>query len=166
MPQNGHLPPPAPTRATTDALPKILTRSSVARLLRCSISYVRALERRGKLKPIVDSQGIRRFNRSEVEAIGRERLLNGFRTGGVTGELAAEVFRYFRDSVSFAEIVIRTRTSPETIRLLWDEYKRPLGCPPADSQSSSNDVTDCDRRARELDNEILERRRRRQQGGP
>ncbi len=133
-------------------------------MLRCSLGCVRHMEKRGKLHPIIDRDGIRRFDRNEVESVGRERLRDGSGAVGVSGELAADVFRMFRDGQSFADIVIHTLASPETIRMLWDEYKRPLGSPPAVATLFADDLADSDRRARELDGEILERRRRRQQG--
>src|SRR3974390_2508320 len=107
MPQSSDLPPP-PRRPQT--VPKVLTRTTVARMLRCSLNCVRNMEKRGKLHPIIDRDGIRRFDRTEVENVARERLRSGFRAGMiyVDGELAAEVFRYFRDGLGFAEIVIRT----------------------------------------------------------
>jgi hypothetical protein len=123
------------------------------------------MEKRGRLHPIIDREGIRRFDRTEVENVARERLRSGFRAGMiyVDGELAAEVFRYFRDGIGFAEIVIRTHAPPETIRLLWEDYKRPLGAPPA-SATPADDSDQFEKDMRALDDEILARRRERRRG--
>jgi hypothetical protein len=166
MPQNRDLP-PGPAHQHSELPPaKILTRMHVARMLRCSIANVRKLEKTGKLKPIIDRQGVRRFERTQVEIVCRERLREGFRTGGIDGELAAEVFSYFRNQMPFADIVIKTHASPEAIRMLWDEYKRPLGAPPASESAKAmqDDLDASDARSREIDDTIMARRARRAAG--
>jgi hypothetical protein len=166
MPQNRDLP-PGPAHQHSELPPaKILTRMHVARMLRCSIANVRKLEKTGKLKPIIDRQGVRRFERTQVEIVCRERLREGFRTGGIDGELAAEVFSYFRNQMPLADIVIKTHASPETIRTLWDEYKRPLGAPPASegAKAIQDEMDASDARSREIDDTIMARRARRAAG--
>jgi DNA-binding transcriptional MerR regulator len=140
--------------------PKVLTRGVVARMLGCTLSGVRYFERKGALNPTIDRQGVRRFDRAEVEALGRELRRKGHRTPmGTTGDVAANVFRMFRDGMSFAEIVIKTEETPETIRALFEQYKRPLESP-HESSKPSNDFSDYARRARDIEDEIMARRKR------
>ena len=144
----------------TPNVPKVLTRGVVARMLRCTLGGVRYYERKGALKPKKDRDGVRRFDRAEVEALGRRLRRNGHRTNmGPTGDLAAEVFRMFRDGQSLAEIVIKTQETPETIRMLWEEYKRPLDQPEKPTVVPE-DLSDYAERAREIEGEIMARRRR------
>lgn len=153
-------PPLSQDPADAESVPKVLTRSVVARMLRCTLSGVRYFERKGALNPTIDRQGVRRFDRTEVEALGRELRRKGHATRiGATGEVAATVFRMFRDGLSFPEIVIKTEENPETIRALFEQYKRPLE-EPRPALAPLDDLSDYARRARELDDEILARRRR------
>jgi DNA-binding transcriptional MerR regulator len=155
--------PPTPPPADSDltSVPKVLTRSVVARMLSCTLSGVRYYERKGALNPTVDRHGVRRFERAEVEALGRELHRTGHRTRmGTRGDIAAAVFRMFRDGQSFAEIVIKTEETPETIRALFEQYKRPLEEPRLPPKASNDDLSDYMKRAREIEDEILARRRR------
>jgi hypothetical protein len=104
---------------------------------------------------------VHRFARAEVLALGRARGHGGGAGDGPSGELAAKVFELLRHGVSLPEIVIATRQSPEMIARLWDDYRRLEngGKLPADPF----DLSDYDARARELDREIEERRRRRRE---
>jgi hypothetical protein len=139
--------------------PDSLTRLQVARLLQCSKALVRKYERNGELHPTVDAKGVHRFARAEVLAVGRLRGHRLTTNGEVSGELAAKVFELLRDGLSLPEIVIATRQPPETIRGLWDQYRRLQGGDSA-AQSDPFDLSGYDSRARELDREIIERRRR------
>jgi DNA-binding transcriptional MerR regulator len=132
----------------------------VAEMLQCTLSGVRYFERKRLLTPKVDPRGVHRFDRAQVEALGRALRSKGHRTRmGVTGDLAAQVFRMFRDGLSFAEIVIKTEETPETIRALWNEYKRPLS-EPLEDRSPTDDLSDFARRAREIEDAIMARRQR------
>jgi DNA-binding transcriptional MerR regulator len=141
-------------------VPKVLTRGVVARMLGCTLSGVRYYERKGALTPTVDRHGVRRFDRVEVEALGRELRRKGHRTHiGTSGDIAAAIFRMFRDGLSFPEIVIKSEETPETVRALFEQYKRPLDAPRAAS-STVDDLSEYTKRARELEDEILARRSR------
>jgi DNA-binding transcriptional MerR regulator len=129
-------------------------------MLRITLSGVRYFERKGVLTPKIDCRGVRRFDRKQVEALGLALRRKGHRTRmGVTGDRASQVFRMFRDGLSFAEIVIKTEETPETIRALWNEYKRPLDERRPDARPVE-DLSDYEKRAREIEDEIMERRRR------
>jgi hypothetical protein len=169
MPHDSDLPRPlASHRPWPPEVPpvKVLTRTHVARMLRCALVTVRRMEQDGRLQPIVDPRGVRRFDRRQVEALCRERLRQGFRAGGITGELAAEVFSHFRNQVPFADIVIKTHASPETIRVLWDEYKRPLGAPSAQESARAlqQENEEAEARSRDIEHAILQNRARRAVG--
>jgi DNA-binding transcriptional MerR regulator len=133
-------------------------------MLRCSLSAVRYYEQRGDLKPTVDARGVRRFDRAEVEALGRELRRKGHRTQlGATGDVAAAIFRMFRDGLSFTEIVIKTEETPETIRALFEQYRRPLE--PRESPPTPDDDSDYAERTKSIESSIeaiRERMRRRQ----
>jgi hypothetical protein len=122
---------------------------------------VRKYEQNGTLHPTVDEKGVHRFARDEVLTLERARGHREGAGGAVTGELAAKVFELFRDGVSLPDIVIGTKQSPATIAALWDDYRRLEngGKLPMDPF----DLSDYDARARELDREIEERRRRRRE---
>jgi hypothetical protein len=151
--------PPAADVVQLIPVPKVLTRSAVARMLGCTRSGVRYLERIGVLTPEVDAKGVRRFDRAEVDALlGELRRQRPSATLARDGSLAARVFRMFRDGLSFPEIVIKTEESPETIRALFEQYRRPLG--EADEEPRAvDDLSDFAKRAREIENEIMDRRK-------
>jgi hypothetical protein len=155
---------PAPRAGSPDTtnLPKVLTRHDVARALRCTVSGVRHLERRGVLHPKLDSRGVWRFDHAEVEALGKELRHEGHQTHfGITGDIAATIFRMFRDGLSFPEIVIRSQEMPETVRALYAQYRRPLD--PAEEEPRPEppaNFSDYENRLREMDKEIMERRKR------
>jgi hypothetical protein len=129
-------------------------------MLRLTVSGVRYFERKGLLKPKVDGRGVHRFDRKQVEALGRALRQRGHRTRmGITGDLAACVFRMIRDGLSFAKIVIKTEETPETIRALWNEYKRSFEHPEEESKPI-DDLSDYDTRARNIEGQIMARRRR------
>ena len=101
---------------------KPLTRAGVAKVLGISISRVRALEQAGQLKPEVTPDGVRIFKPKEILAFAKRRAPRR----QVDGEIAAKVFRMFKDGYPFADIVIETMQSPETVRKLHVEYRKPL----------------------------------------
>jgi hypothetical protein len=147
-----------PTNGARAQKPKILTRAIVARMLSCSIAMVRWFEDHDRLHPIIDSHKVRRFDRDEVEALCRERRRTSSQTS--FGALAAEVFRLFAEGRSLPEVVIETRQEPDVIRTLWQEYKRPLDAPPVMATASLEDLSDYEKRARVLDDQIEARRQR------
>jgi hypothetical protein len=136
-------------------LPKVLTRSVVARILGCSIAMVRWYEKRGRLHPTLDPNRVRRFSHVEVEALRCERL--GRVPRSPSGTLAAQVFRLIASGHTFADVVIETQQDPERIRELWDQYVR---APDAPRTPALIDLADYDRRAREDDERRDARRRR------
>jgi hypothetical protein len=113
-----------------------LTRMQVARLVGCSKTQVRNYERRGILRPSVDGKGVHWFLKAEVAALARKKESRADARAARAdkrdrlGELAARVFFLFREGVELPEIVIETKRSPELIRRLYDEYRRPLATPP------------------------------------
>jgi DNA-binding transcriptional MerR regulator len=128
-------------------------------MLGCTRSGVRYLERIGLLTPEKDPKGIRRFNREQVEALLSELRRQGPRPSLVrSGSLAARVFKMFRDGLSFPEIVIKTEETPETIRALFEEYRRPLG-ESKEEPKVWDDLSDFDKRARDIEDRIIERRK-------
>ena len=76
------------------------------------------------------------------------------------GSLAAEVFRLFKEGRSLPEVVIETRQEPDVVRTLWQEYKRPLDASPVMATASLEDLSDYEKRARVLDDQIEARRQR------
>jgi hypothetical protein len=76
------------------------------------------------------------------------------------GAFAAEVFRLFAEGRSLPEVVIETRQEPDVVRTLWQEYKRPLDASPVMATASLEDLSDYEKRARALDDQIKARRQR------
>ncbi len=109
---------------------ELMTRGEVARLLDCSISTIRRLEKSGGLFPKIDKNGVRRFDRAEVDELARRRSIpssaESLRGIQIRTELkalelfdagkdAAEVMRTMR-SMTYAEVTaawefsVRART--------------------------------------------------------
>jgi hypothetical protein len=142
-------------------LSRVLTRNVVARMLRITIGGVRYYQRKGILTTDPDARGVHRFNRDEVEALARYLRRKGHRTNvGLSGDLVATVFRMFREGQSLTEICIKTEETPDTIRELWLEFKRPLGASDVEP-AGQGDLSHYEARAREIEQEILARRDRR-----
>lgn len=122
--------------------PRFVTRSEAARILGLTRMGVRALE--GKhLHPQKDAKGVYFYSYDEVEAYARRRrriaLRRRVQASGVVpsqdtrtisrDELAAAVFKAFRDGKKPRDIVIDLEVSPETVRRLRDEYDSDLAGP-------------------------------------
>ena len=97
---------------------ELMTRGEVAKLLDCSISTIRRLEKSGDLFPKVDKNGVRRFDRAEVYELARRRSIplsaESLRGNQIRAELkalelfdagkdAGEVMRAMR-SMTYAEV--------------------------------------------------------------
>jgi excisionase family DNA binding protein len=116
----------------------MVTTGQAAKLLGCSRRWIQKLQKKGRLHSVVDQKGTHHFAREELLAFARDRG----RPGQPEGAIVARVFELFREQADLAEIVIQTQLTPETVRALWDEYRRPLGAP---------SVEDLERKSRELD---------------
>jgi hypothetical protein len=125
-----------------------MTRTEVARALGVTLTRVRALETSGKLSPVADTRGVHTFDRREVAAYVRTRPARR----QLDGKIAAVVFRMIRDGFALNAIVIETEQSPETIRKLFAEYRRPF-VPVTDALADH-----FDRSARELDDDVKRKR--------
>ena len=112
-----------------------VTRAGAAALLSVSASTVRRLEGK-ELHPTVGADGVRRFERAEVEALAARRG-NGSANGGTVdaavapsggsatsadGELAARAFELFTAGRSPAEVVIALREPPDAIVALFKQW--------------------------------------------
>ena len=133
-------------------------RREAAAILQCSRDNVRRLDRIKQLKTGErDRNGTFTYDRREIEEFARKRGL------GVkpSGELAARVFRMFKERRPFQDIVIETEQEPEVIRALRQEYEAGF-----DYEKRQQEQTEEERLRREHDDEMramdleLERRRR------
>lgn len=117
---------------------KPLTRAFAARMLRCTISHVRRLEREGRLHPTIDPEsGWRIFSIADVEAYrlrvhehhrrrrsrarGRD-VLDDIAVTKARGELAARLFELFKQGMSFADVCIAAHAPPDVVRELHREF--------------------------------------------
>ena len=130
-----------------------MTRREVARALGVTLTRVRHLEQHGKLHPVADESGRFTFDRAEVSAYVRTRPARR----QVDGEIASRVFRMISEGFPLRDIVIETCLSPDTVRKLHDEYRRPFV--PVDESI----LEQMDKSAAELDKRIAAQQRR---GGP
>lgn len=94
----------------------------MARTLGVTLTRVRQIEKAGKLHPQPDADGVQTFSRQEVVAFVHSRPPRK----KTDGAIAARAFQMFKDGFPFPEIVIETMQSPETVRRLFEEYRRPL----------------------------------------
>jgi hypothetical protein len=132
-----------------------VTRREAATILNTSYENVKRLQRIGQLHSDPDRHGVHRFDRREVEELARRRGLKI----KPSGELAARVFRMFKERRAFQDIVIETEQEPDVIRALWTQFSTGLH----DGGSSSETEDRAERRHEELMRELereLERRRR------
>jgi hypothetical protein len=94
-------------------------RREAAKILGCSRDNVRRLDRIRVLKTgEADRNGTITYDRREIEGLAKERGVGG----GPSGELAARVFRMFKERRAFQDIVIETEQEPAVIRALRKEY--------------------------------------------
>lgn len=102
-----------------------VTRSEAARILQTTYDNVRYLERRGRLIVRgVDPDGVKLFDRNEVEKLASTRRIRHFRKERkAEGELHAAVFKLFKAGKSFEDIVIETNLKADEILVLWDRYQ-------------------------------------------
>src|SRR5579863_9695791 len=117
----------------------MVTTGQAAKLLGCSRRWIQKLQRRGRLHSVIDQKGTHHFAREELLSFARDRG----RPGRTEGATVARVFELFREQADLAEIVIQTQLTPETVRSLWDEYRRPLGAPSAEElERKSHELDD------------------------
>jgi DNA-binding transcriptional MerR regulator len=169
MSDNRDLPPPSSRegifgdRATW---PKVLTRSAVARMLRMSISTLRYHERKRRLNPKTGVDGIKRFDRNEVEQFARTRRQNGYRTAAaITGDVVADVLRMIQDGHSLRDICMKLELLPEQVRTIWRESKGGFDSPSPhpDPARDTVDLSDQEK-GPDVAAQILAARRRRRGG--
>ena len=134
----------------------LLTRRQVAHELNTSVATVRRLEKKRELNPIVDCDGVHRFDGQEVGELATKRG----RAAQATGDVAAVIFGMFREQKRLDDIVIATRQTPATERALYLEWTTPLGGKPQDRDAAEErDQAEHEEMMREWDREQKERRR-------
>lgn len=116
-----------PNAPVTPSLTPLLTRAQVAKSLNLSVSSVRRLEG-DSLHPVVDEQGIRRFELAEVQAIARQKTPLPKNTLGSKalseGEITALAFECFEQRQALAEVVIGLRLTADKVRGLRQQWRR------------------------------------------
>lgn len=120
----------------------MLRRVDVQRILGCSRSLTFHLEQQGKLKAVIDRDGVHLFLRTDVLELAR--LRGRPHADKIAGTIAAEIFRLFREGTELPEIVMMTQQSPATVRALYNEFRRPL-----EPETSPIDLRDYEKRAAE-----------------
>ena len=132
-------------------------RREAARMLQCSRDNVRRLDRIKQLKTgKQDRNGTYTYDRGEVESLANKR---GLRVRP-SGELAARVFRMFKERRPFQDIVIETEQEPEVILALRQQFE--VGFDYGKQQREESEearLREHDEEMRAMDRE-LERRRR------
>jgi hypothetical protein len=114
----------APPKAipSIESVPRVLTRTGVARLLCVTTTRVKALEKSGKLHPMVDKKtGVHHFERAEVLQLVRARGQR-LRSELVHGPKAARAFAMFEARCALSRIVIELELTPESVRQLYAEW--------------------------------------------
>jgi hypothetical protein len=132
-----------------------VTRREAAKILGTSYENVKRLQRARQLNSDPDRHGVHRFDRREVEELTRRRGLQI----KPSGELAARVFRMFRERQKFHEIVIETEQEPDTIRALWRQFNAGFDDSSPESASDLRQHESHDERMRDLDRDLARRRR-------
>jgi hypothetical protein len=134
-----------------------VTRTEAAKILSTSYENIRRMQRVGQLHSQPDRHGVHRFDRREVEELARRRGLQI----KPSGELAARVFRLFKERKKFHDIVIETEQEPSTILALWQQYRAGFEYGQDTSKETEEERAqrEHDAQMREMDRE-LERRRR------
>ena len=134
----------------------LLTRRQVADALGTSVATVRRLEKKRELNPVVDRDGVYRFDAQEVAALAAKRG----RASQASGEVAAQVFGMFRELKKLDDIVIATRQTPATVRALYLEWTTPLGGRPINKEAAEErEQAAHEEMMREWDRDLKERRR-------
>lgn len=106
------------------AVPLQYTRSTVAAVLRVSVTTVRRWEGT-LLHPTLSRDGTHLFDRTEVESLAQQRPVAPRDAVPVSpGEIAAAAFALFKKGVSPCEVVIELEQPPESIRKLHEEWER------------------------------------------
>jgi hypothetical protein len=139
-----------------------LTRTDVARQLRCSPSYVRKLQKRGYLPEVRDGSGIFRFSPHDVAELARKLG----RVVQTDGETASRIYGHFLEPgfrgtpEQLGRVVHETSQGPDVVLTLWLKFKLGAGSP------VDEEAREMDRLAREYDEQIaamdeaIERKRR------
>lgn len=105
-----------------DQVPRVLTRTGVARLLGVTVGRVKELEQAGKLHPHKEPVTlVRYFERSEVLQLVRARGQR-LRSELVNGPKAAAAFRAFENRENLAAIVIALEITPDSVRELYEQW--------------------------------------------
>ena len=113
-----------------------LTRHQVATALGVGRTTVRRLEEDGTLRPVVDGEGVHRFDRAEVERVVRQRSAAAAgkddRTGpsqaalgalvAHDGDVAAKAFQAFSDGLDPVAAVIALKIAPALIADLHRQW--------------------------------------------
>ncbi len=105
---------------STDASP-LWTRREAASHLGVSVATVRRMEG-GRLHPVIDEQGVRRFAITEVRTLRVERFEDGSARHRGDGDVAAHVFELLRLGRDLRDIVITARVHPRVVRELYTEW--------------------------------------------
>jgi hypothetical protein len=145
----------------TDPPAAFLSRVHAARLLGRSISRIRQWEKAGRLHGVKTEGGVTQFARSELLELRKTLGMTAAQSADVdvTGAVCAEVFRMFYASASIHEVVIKTQLRPEQVRRLYAQYQTPLGSEVRASPLPPLD--DFDQRAKDIDDEVRNRRAKR-----
>jgi len=118
-----------------------------------SRARIQQLRREGRLKSVVDTKGIHLHALADVLALARRHHVKVER---VQASIAVQVFELFQAGMKLPDIVIRTGQTPQTVRELWEEYKRPLeGETSAErAERLHREEKELEGRARELEREL------------
>jgi hypothetical protein len=100
-----------------------LRAGDVRRMTGYSRTRIQQLTQSGKLPSVKSDSGAYLYELADVTAIARRRHV---KVDKVHASIAVEVFELFQAGMKLPDIVIRTGQSPQTIRDLWEEFKRPL----------------------------------------
>lgn len=121
-----------------------LTRGEVARLLDCSVSTIRRLEKKGELYPKRDKKGVHRFDKAEVDEYVRRNALRtsaeSLRAKQIRLEVRAlEMFAAGKDA---SEVMrkLRSMTCAEVLVLL-DFHRTAKSTPPPPPTRASGGAT-------------------------
>jgi hypothetical protein len=130
----------------------MVTRADVMRMLGCSKALTIKLERRGKLRAVIDAKGVHHFARVDVIELARTRGRPFAER--VEASVQAECFKLFRLGLELPEVVMQTKQTSATVRALYLEYKTPL-----EGLVGEPDLRDYDERGRRDDERLEELRR-------
>ena len=99
------------------------TRGEVAKILGCSVSSVITYERRNRLHPTDDRQGIKRFDPAEVRAVRARPRKAVPGTPLTKGEVEACVFSMFNRGSNLRDIVIALQIESSEVQRIWELWR-------------------------------------------